>query len=149
AMEHLLGFVHECDHAALLHLSTCYAIGRRDGRILEEFTPNYSPANVPGFNARDERANLEQLIRDTEAHSESSEVTEELRQQAVGKKKAAKNLEGVALDNQIRKNRTRWLRQALMEAGTKRANELGWPNTYTFTKSLSESMIGDYLAQNP
>jgi Male sterility protein/haloacid dehalogenase-like hydrolase len=149
AMEHLLEFVHECDHAALLHLSTCYAIGRRDGRILEDFTQNYCPANVPGFDARQERANLEQLIRDTEARSESAEVTEELRQQAVGRKKAAKNLEGVALDNQIRKNRTRWLRQALMEAGAERANELGWPNTYTFTKSLSESMIGDYVRKNP
>jgi len=149
AMEELLSFVHECDHAALLHLSTCYAIGRRDGRILEDFTPNYCPARVEGFDAVKERANLERLIRDTEARAESEEVTSELRQQAVGKKKAAKNLEGVALENQIRKNRTRWLRQALMDAGTQRANELGWPNTYTFTKSLSESMIGAYLDANP
>jgi hypothetical protein len=149
AMEQLLSFVHECDHAALLHLSTCYAIGRRDGRILEDFTPNYCPARVAGFDAIKERANLQQLIRDTEVRAESEEVTAELRQQAVGKKKAAKNLEGVALENQIRKNRTRWLRQALMDAGTQRANELGWPNTYTFTKSLSESMIGAYLDANP
>jgi alcohol-forming fatty acyl-CoA reductase len=149
AMEHLLRFLHECDHAALLHLSTCYAIGRRDGRILEEFTPNYTPARIPGFDARRESESLENLIRETEARSESAEVTEALRQQALGKKKAAKSLQGVALENQIRKNRTRWLRQSLMDAGTKRANELGWPNTYTFTKSLSESMIGDYLGQNP
>ena len=67
----------------------------------------------------------------------SAEVTEELRRQALDKRQASKSLQGVALDNQIRKNRTRWLRQALMDAGTKRANELGWPNTYTFTKSLS------------
>ena len=139
----------ECDHAALLHLSTCYAIGRRDGRILEDFTPNYSPAGVAGFDARKECESLELLIRDTEARAESDEVTEELRQQALGKKKASKNLQGVALDNQIRKNRTRWLRQALMDAGTRRANELGWPNTYTFTKSLSESMIGNFLEENP
>jgi hypothetical protein len=149
AMEQLLAFVHECDHAALLHLSTCYAIGRRDGRILEDFRPHYCPARVEGFDAIKERANLEQLIRETVARAESEEVTAELRQQAVGKKKAAKNLEGVALENQIRKNRTRWLRQALMDAGTQRANELGWPNTYTFTKSLSESMIGSYTDENP
>jgi hypothetical protein len=149
AIEHLLAFLHDCDRAALLHLSTCYAIGRRDGRILEDFTPHYCPARIEGFDAIQERANLEQLIRDTEARAESEEVTAELRQQAVGKRKAAKNLEGVALENQIRKNRTRWLRQALMEVGTQRANELGWPNTYTFTKSLSESMIGTYLDRHP
>jgi long-chain acyl-CoA synthetase len=149
AMQHLLQFLHECDHAALLHLSTCYAIGRRDGRILEDFTPHYTPARIPGFDARKESESLENLIRETEARSESAGVTEALREQALGKKKAAKSLQGVALENQIRKNRTRWLRQSLMDAGTKRANELGWPNTYTFTKSLSESMIGEYLDQNP
>jgi NAD(P)-dependent dehydrogenase (short-subunit alcohol dehydrogenase family) len=149
ATDHLLHFLHECDHAALLHLSTCYAIGRRDGRILEEFSSHYVPAGVSGFDARKECASLEALIRETDARAESTEVTEELRRAALDKRQASKNLQGVALDNQIRKNRTRWLRQALMDAGTKRANELGWPNTYTFTKSLSESLIGDYVDATP
>jgi long-chain acyl-CoA synthetase len=43
----------------------------------------------------------------------------------------------------------RWLRDTLTDAGTRRANELGWPNTYTFTKSLSESLIRNFLDQNP
>jgi long-chain acyl-CoA synthetase len=147
--EHLLDFLRDCDHAALLHLSTCYAIGQRDGRILEEFSKNYNPADVKEFDARKECAALETLIRETEARAESAEVTEELRRQALDKKHASKSLHGVALDNQIRKNRTRWLRQALMEAGTRRANELGWPNTYTFTKSISESLIGDFVESTP
>jgi NAD(P)-dependent dehydrogenase (short-subunit alcohol dehydrogenase family) len=149
ATDHLLHFLHECDHAALLHLSTCYAIGRRDGRILEDFSSNYTPAGITGFDARKESASLEVLIRETEARAESAEVTAELRRAALDKRQASKNLQGVALENQIRKNRTRWLRQTLMDAGTKRANELGWPNTYTFTKSLSESLIGDYVDSTP
>jgi hypothetical protein len=149
ATDHLLHFLRECDHAALLHLSTCYAIGRRDGRILEDFSNNYCPADVVGFDARKECASLEALIRETEARAESEEVTAELRRAALDKKQASKSLQGVALDNQIRKNRTRWLRQALMDAGTRRANELGWPNTYTLTKSLSESLIGNYVDATP
>src|SRR5277367_66927 len=149
ATDHMLHFLHECDHAALLHLSTCYAIGRRDGRILEDFSSNYTPAGVAGFDARKECASLEVLIRETEARAESAGVTESLRRAALDKRQASKNLQGVALENQIRKNRTRWLRQALMDAGTKRGNELGWPNTYTFTKSLSESLIGDYVDATP
>ncbi len=149
ATDHLLHFLHECDHAALLHLSTCYAIGRRDGRILEDFSNNYSPVGAAGFDARKECGSLEELIRKTEDRAESVEVTEELRRAALDKRQASKNLQGVALDNQIRKNRTRWLRQALMDAGTQRANELGWPNTYTFTKSLSESLIGSYVDSTP
>jgi alcohol-forming fatty acyl-CoA reductase len=149
ATDHLLHFLHACDHAALLHLSTCYAIGRRDGRILEDFSDNYSPAGVAGFDARRECISLEALIRETEARAESPEVTAELRRQALDKRQASRSLQGVALENQIRKNRTRWLRQALMDVGTKRANELGWPNTYTFTKSLSESLIGNYVDATP
>jgi len=146
---HLLDFLRECDHAALLHLSTCYAVGQRDGRILEELPKNYSPRAVPNFNAKSEWDSLEALVRDTEARAESAEITRELRQQALDKRHAAKDLQGVALENQIRKNRVRRLRQTLVDAGTRRANERGWPNTYTFTKGLSESLIRDYLDASP
>ena len=146
---HLLNFLRRCDHAALLHLSTCYAVGRRDGRILEELPSNYTPAGIAGFHAKKEWDSLEALARETQARAESPEVTDEIRHASRQKRNAAKNLEGVALENQIRKNRVRWLRQALIDAGTRRANELGWPNTYTFTKSLSESLIRDYLDKDP
>ncbi|HXQ25194.1 MAG TPA: SDR family oxidoreductase [Candidatus Acidoferrales bacterium] len=147
--KYLLDFVRECDHAALLHLSTCYAIGRRDGRILEELPANYTPRRVPGFDAEKELHSLEALVRETEARAESPEVTEEIRRQSLDKRHAAKNLQGAALEIQIRKNRVRWLRQTLTDAGTRRANELGWPNTYTFTKSLTESLIHNFLEASP
>ncbi|MGH9702244.1 MAG: SDR family oxidoreductase, partial [Candidatus Acidiferrales bacterium] len=141
AIAYLLGFLRACDHAALLHLSTCYVAGARNGRILEKLEPNYTPANVPGFDAEREWQSLHDLVHKTEALAESPEVTEELRRQALEKQHAAKDLQGVALENQIRKNRVRWLRMQLTDAGTRRANELGWPNTYTLTKGLSESLI--------
>jgi Male sterility protein/haloacid dehalogenase-like hydrolase len=146
---YLLDFLRQCDSAALLHLSTCYAVGRRDGRILEDLPKNYTPIGVADFDAEKEWRGLEDLIRQTEARAESAEVTDELRQQALEKRTSAKDLHGVALDNQIRKNRVRWLRQSLMDAGTERANSLGWPNTYTLTKSLSESLIRNYLDATP
>ena len=146
---YLLDFLCGCDHAALMHLSTCYAVGQRDGRILEYLPKNYTPRDVPNFEAMTEWKALEELAHETERQAESEEVTQELRRQALEKKKAAKNLDGAALDNQIRKNRVRWLRTAMMEAGTRRANEYGWPNTYTLTKSLSESLIRNFLDENP
>jgi long-chain acyl-CoA synthetase len=146
---HILGFLRECDHAALLHLSSCFAVGRRDGRMGEELSKNYTPRSVPDFNAEKEWQSLEALIRETEARANSPEVTEELRRQAIDSEHAAKDLQGGALENQVRKNRFRWLRRTLTEAGTRRADELGWPNTYTFTKSLSESLIRDFLDSSP
>jgi len=146
---YLLEFLRDCDHAALLHLSTCYAVGQRDGRILEYLPKNYTPRGVANFDAVTEWRALEALVADTEERAESAEVTEELRQQALEKRQSAKHLQGAALENQIRKNRVRWLRQTLTELATRRANELGWPNTYTFTKSLSESLIRNYLDATP
>src|SRR5207302_10371086 len=64
-----------------------------------------------------------------------------LRRQAMSKEDAARELDGAALENQIRKNRVRWLRNELTEAGKRRARELGWPNTYTLTKGLAESLL--------
>jgi alcohol-forming fatty acyl-CoA reductase len=146
---HLLNFLDECDHAALLHLSTCYAVGQRDGRILEELPKDYTPRATPEFNAKKEWETLEARTREIEARADSAEITDELRRQALEKRQSAKNLQGAALENQIRKNRIRWLRQALIDAGARRANELGWPNTYTLTKSISESLIRDYLDASP
>jgi hypothetical protein len=149
SMSYLLDFLKGSDHAALLHLSTAYVVGRRDGRVIEDLEPNYTPRGVPGFDAVEQWHSLEKLIADSEARANSPEVTEELRAYALKKEHAAKDLSGAALENQIRKNRVRWLRQTLTNAGTQRANELGWPNTYTLTKSLSESLIRNYLDANP
>ena len=141
AAMHVLDFVRNSDHAGLLHLSTCYVAGARDGRVSERLRLNYTPANIQNFDAETEWRSLHELIKQTEARAEGSEVTAELRQEALHKEHAAKGLQGAALENQIRKNRVRWLRNALTDAGKKRALELGWPNTYTLTKSLAESLI--------
>lgn len=137
----IVDFVRESDHAGLLHLSTCYVAGTRDGRVAERVRPNYTPAGVEGFDAEQEWNSLRDLIQQANEKAESDEVTDELRRQAMGKEHAARDLQGPALQNQIRKNRVRWLRNYLTEAGSKRALELGWPNTYTLTKSLAESLI--------
>lgn len=149
AAMNILDFVRKSDHAGLLHLSTCYVAGARDGRVGERIRANYNPLAQTDFDAEQEWHALHELIRNAEAQAEGGEVTAELRQQAVGKEHAAKDLQGAALENQIRKNRIRWLRNHLTDAGTKRAQELGWPNTYTLTKSLAESLIYKYGAGLP
>jgi len=146
---HLIEFIRESDHAALLHLSTCYVAGQRDGRVGERLRVNYTPAGIPDFDAEKEWHRLHELVEQAEARAEGPEVAEELRRQALEKEHAAKGLSGQALENQIRKNRVRWLKNYLTEEATRRANELGWPNTYTFTKSLAESLISKHGAGLP
>jgi thioester reductase-like protein len=141
---HLAEFIRGSDHCALLHLSTCYVNGQRDGRVGEGVKPNYTPAGIPAYDADREWRELHDMLEAAEARSESPEVTEELRQQVFAKEHAAKEMSAVALDNQIRKNRVRWLKNYLTTEGMKRAKDLGWPNTYTYTKSLAESLIAKY-----
>ncbi len=137
----VLEFVRGSDHAGLVHLSTCYVAGEQDGRVSEQLIPNYNPRGLADFDAEQEWRSLHEVVRETEQRAESEEVTSGLRMQAQSKEHAAKNLQGAALENQIRKGRVRWLKTYLTEAGTRRARELGWPNTYTLSKSLAESLI--------
>jgi long-chain acyl-CoA synthetase len=146
---HLIEFIRGSDHAALLHLSTCYVAGQRDGRVGERLRPNYTPAGVTNYDAEKEWYRLHEFVEAAQLRADGAEVTEELRQQALAKEHAAKGLSGAALENQIRKNRVRWLKNYLTEEGKKRAKELGWPNTYTYTKSLAESLIANYGAGLP
>jgi hypothetical protein len=142
-------FVRSSDRCGLVHLSTCYVAGARDGRVSEKVRPNYTPVGLVDFDAEQEWRALHGIVKDAEARAESAEVTAELREQAVGKEHAARDLQGAALENQIRKNRIRWLRNYLTDAGMQRARELGWPNTYTLSKSLAESLLGKYGADLP
>ena len=146
---HLIEFIRGSDHTALLHLSTCYVAGQRDGRVSERLRPNYTPAGAANFDAETEWYALHEMVESAQERAEGPEVTAELKKQALDKEHAAKGLSGAALENQIRKNRVRWLKNYLTQEGIKRANALGWPNTYTYTKSLAESLIAKYGAGLP
>jgi long-chain acyl-CoA synthetase len=138
---HLIDFLRASDHAALLHLSTCYVVGGRDGRVTEDLKPNYTPADVEDFNTEREWPALQELVRKVEERAQSSELEAALRRQALGRLRATHRPPGRELDELIRKNRLRWIRSRLSRAGTRRARRLGWPNTYTFTKSMAESLL--------
>jgi long-chain acyl-CoA synthetase len=143
---HVIDFLRQCDHAALLHLSTCYVVGYRDGRIVETLSPNYTPKGLADFDAEVEYESLQRLAKDIESRAESAPVTEQLRRQVLSK---GRKLTDTELEAQVRKQRQRWTRDNLIEAGMLRARELGWPNTYTFTKSVAESLIAKHGAGLP
>jgi thioester reductase-like protein len=138
---HLIEFLRASDHAALMHLSTCYVVGGKDGRVVEEVQPNYTPLGIADFDAEHELHSLQEVVAHAEARAESPEITAALRRQALGKRHGSEEPAGPELENLIRKNRMRWLRNRLTRAGTRRARRLGWPNTYTLSKSLAESIL--------
>lgn len=137
----LLGFLRQCQHAGLMHLSTCYVVGMRDGHVTEELQENYNPARDAQFDAEREVEALRETIRRIEQRSESEELTRALRRQALGRSMDDSKAAGQDLQGVVKRNRIRWTRNRLVRVGLRRARHLGWPNTYTFTKSLGESLL--------
>jgi thioester reductase-like protein len=138
---HLLGFLRKCNHAGLMHLSTCYVVGMRDGRVTEELRDNYNPATDPQFDAEREVDSLRETIRHVVERAESPELDGALRRQALGRSGSEAAAPAGELDGVLKRNRARWARNRLTRIGLRRAQHLGWPNTYTFTKSLGESIL--------
>jgi len=137
----LLAFLRKCQHAGLMHLSTCYVVGMRDGRVVEQLQDNYNPANDPKFDAEHEVSSLRETIRRIEERSESAELDKALRRQALGRGGNEATAPAGELEGVLKRNRARWARNRLTRVGLRRAQYLGWPNTYTFTKSLGESIL--------
>ncbi|MFQ5599724.1 MAG: SDR family oxidoreductase [Candidatus Krumholzibacteriia bacterium] len=152
ATVHILDFIRSCDHAALLHLSTCFVVGDRDGRIAEDLQPHYVPRSTEGFDAEQERQALHCRIEAAKQWPPDPKLVEELatpvRHPGAHAATAKGDGDDVAnrggrdvADRSGNGGRFGWLRRVLTEAGMHRAHELGWPNTYAFTKSLGESQI--------
>lgn len=138
---HLVEFLRASERAALMHLSTCYVVGKRDGRVHEELPENYNPAGDQRFDSEQEVESLRAMISSVEERAQSKEIAKALRRVALGKGADESKVEAGELEGVVRRNRLRWERNRLTRAGMKRAQRLGWPNTYTFTKSLGESIL--------
>jgi alcohol-forming fatty acyl-CoA reductase len=137
----LLDFLRKCHHAGLMHLSTCYVVGMRDGRFTEALQENYNPAGDSKFDAEREVESLRETIRHVQDRSESPELDRALRRQALGRGGNEASAPAGELEGVLKRNRARWARNRLVRIGLRRAQHLGWPNTYTFTKSLGESIL--------
>jgi thioester reductase-like protein len=138
---YLLEFLRQCDHAGLMHLSTCYVVGMRDGRVGEELQDNYNPLNNTDFDAEREIASLREMVQRVEDRAESAVLNKALQRQALGRSGDPAKVPADELSGVTKRNRARWVRNRLVRVGMKRAQHLGWPNTYTFTKSLGESIL--------
>jgi hypothetical protein len=68
----------------LMHLSTCYVVGGKDGRVVEEVQPDYTPLGVADFDAEHELHALQEVVAHAEARAESPEITAALLTQVTG-----------------------------------------------------------------
>lgn len=139
---HVAEFVESCRDAKLVHVSTCYVAGHCDG-FIEEKLRETSP-NGQKIDASEELATLRKRIADTEAENESAEVEASLHGEVIARiqRRGLAHSDKRVIEMVKRLKRKR-LREMMAKAGSDRARELGWPNTYTYTKALAEMLLAE------
>jgi long-chain acyl-CoA synthetase len=111
-MQHLIDLVRLLG-TRLVHVSTCYVAGKRDGRISEDtaidgYFPRRDTAPDEHFSVAKEVEWYERFVRETRGSRETN---------------------------------PRPVRERLREGGMNRAEHWGWMNTYTYTKSMGEQLV--------
>jgi long-chain acyl-CoA synthetase len=134
--------------ARLVHVSTCYVAGQRDGEVWEDepivgYFPRKDELKDKDFSAEAEIADCQKII---------DRVRDEANDRAhisMFREKAARSLEEQRRDPDdedvlklaVARERKIWMTVELTKLGMERATHWGWTNTYTYTKSLGEQII--------
>jgi fatty acyl-CoA reductase len=133
--EHLLA---SGGHPHIVHVSTAYVAGNRKGMI-----PETTLAHRVDWRAEADLAL--QARRDVEASSRQPQVLDRLMAKARREHSRA-GPQTVADDAEDR--RKQWVTKRLVAHGRARAQMLGWPDNYTFTKAMGERAVEELAAQH-
>src|SRR5216684_4694393 len=121
--------------AALMHISTCYVAGIADGHRYEDEIPeNWCPNARKSFR-------LEREVRD--ALAAIARIESESRDQVRHAEFRGDDDESAESprESAVEHRRKQWVEERLKDVGRKRAQSWGWPNTYSYTKSLGEQLV--------
>jgi len=135
-------FTAGCDHARLLHVSTCFVAGKSEGTIEEVIVADRSPSGQP-LDPRAELEAAEQALQTINAALDTPELHSEVAA-TVQREIAAKDLDGdneALVKNMTQKEWNQHFHRARREEGRRRAEALGYPNIYTYTKHLAEALL--------
>ncbi len=144
---HVVELAKALGNVPLLHTSTCYTAGRRQGPILETDPleipfPRAGELSRDSWDADRELAECAEIVREVQRRAEDAFRQSEFEEAAKKQLRArGEPTRGEALDRERAKIQRRFVSEQLTEAGIERANHWGWPNIYTYTKSLGEQMI--------
>src|SRR6266576_2277084 len=146
--QNVIAFTKRMQRPCLVHISTCFVAGNRSGAIWEnDQVIGYFPrrGELKGV-----EFSVEQEIKDCAKMSERArEEAKDAMRVAQFREQARKRLneemrdgdDPDALGLAVARERKVWTRNRLTELGIERAAFWGWPNIYTYTKSLGEQLV--------
>src|SRR5215213_8229146 len=135
--ENVIKFTKRMQRPALVHVSTCFVAGNRSGPVWE------SDPVIGYFPRRDEddmrgvEFSVEHEIRDCARMA--ARFREQARKRLMEEGRDPDDLDAMGLA--VARERKVWTRTRLTDLGIERAAWWGWPNIYTYTKSLGEQLV--------
>lgn len=146
--QNVIAFARRMKRPALVHVSTCFVAGNRSGAVWEsDPVPGYFPRQreLEGvqFSVDQEIADCAKLAERVREEARDAMMTARFRELA----RKRLNEEGRDIDDPdalglaVARERKVWTRTRLTDLGVERAAYWGWPNIYTYTKSLGEQLV--------
>lgn len=146
--KNLVALVKALGKPPLMHTSTCYVVGNRKGLILEEMPGERYPFPRADELGRDLWDPEQEIADCLDLVAQAKSRCEDGFRQSVFLEQAQKNLirrgeptTGAPLDAELKSVKRKYVSDRLVEAGLERATHWGWPNIYTYTKSIGEQII--------
>ena len=146
--QNVIAFAKRMRRPALIHVSTCFVAGNRSGPVWEsDPVIGYFPRKeeLPGVEFSVEQeirdcAKLAERVREEARDAmQAARFREQGRKRLVEEGRDTDDLDAMGLA--VARERKVWTRERLTELGMERAAWWGWPNIYTYTKSLGEQLV--------
>ena len=146
--QNVIAFAKRMKRPALIHVSTCFVAGNRSGPVWEdEPVVGYFPRKheLPGvhFDAEQEIKDCAKLAERVREEARDAMMVSQFRDLA-RKRLNEENRDADdpdALGLAVARERKVWIRTRLTDLGVERSAWWGWPNIYTYTKSLGEQLV--------
>jgi len=145
--QNLVALAQDLGGCPILHTSTCFTAGSRTGPI-EERDPREVPFPRVGeldprdFSPQREIAECLDLIEQARHRASDAFRQSHFVDQAKTNLRAKDEpLGGPALEDELQRVKRRFVEDQLAGFGMERAQYWGWPNTYTYTKSIGEQVV--------
>jgi len=146
--QNVIAFAKRMKRPALIHVSTCFVAGNRSGPVWENdpvvgYFPRKDELKGVHFSVEDEIRDCAKLADRVREEARDAMMVAHFRELA----RKRLNEEGRdeddpdALGLAVARERKVWTRTRLTELGVERSAFWGWPNIYTYTKSLGEQLV--------
>src|SRR5947207_330170 len=146
--QNVIGFTKRMKRPCLVHISTCFVAGDRSGAVWENdevlgYFPRKNELKGVEFSVQKEIADCARMSE--RAREEAKDAMRVAQFRELARKRLNEELRDAddpdALGLAVARERKVWTRNRLTELGVERAAFWGWPNIYTYTKSLGEQLV--------